>query len=625
MSRARMLCLTLVASAVLLVSLPVSAELLPAYQQKLDAIDQSLGKMPGLYRTHKYQEFGKLLENVEKEVDELKSGDQQDELAPHLATLQVRLEAAQRLLQSTLDAPVASVKKPAAKALAKNVPAKPKLPAAMAPTAGGISFTANVSPLLMSKCGRCHTQQPKGGFSVASYADIMKGSDGGTVFRPGKAQGSRLMELLESGEMPKGGGKFNPDELATISNWINANAPFDGADPTMPVTQMASNEITRATGSESVQFMRDVAPILVGHCTSCHAGEQGADNFELDTFARLKRGGRDGDVLAAGSPANSQLLKMIKGTAKDVMGKLRPQMPRRGPPLTSDEIAKIETWIAEGARFDGDDPNDSLQSGIDRIRANEMSHKDLTAWRDSLAKKNWALGNPDVQFELFEADNFRLLSDVTPARMKEITQIVESEQAKVSGLLKIPNTAPMFKGKLTLFVLDKRFEYTEFGRMVEKRELTPDMSGHSHYNVVDAYGAVLAPKEGDHSFPLLVAEQFAGAYVASLGKNVPRWFAVGSGRAIAAKIEPRSPLVKQWDEGVSMAMGSTKNPASFLNAKELDGSGSALAYGLVRFMMQGGSRHQQLIDAMRKGASFDQALMRTYGSNAQGLAAAWAR
>jgi len=258
-----------------------------------------------------------------------------------------------------------------------NPAAKPNMMAARnKPTGGGISFASQIGPLLQSRCGRCHGNDPKGGFSVASYADIRRGSDSGVVFYPGKGQGSRLIELLETGEMPKGGNKFSPDEIALVTQWIDLGAVFDGEPVSMAA---AGGSVAMPTGNETVSFMKDVAPVLVGACTRCHGGERGADNMELDTFTRLMKGGRTGAIVMPGSPTGSLMVQMIEGTAKDKLGPRR-RMPDRSPPLAKEAIEKIKTWIAEGAKFDGDDP-DAVETARSRWSEAKAAGVEVTYWQ----------------------------------------------------------------------------------------------------------------------------------------------------------------------------------------------------------------------------------------------------
>ena len=367
------------------------------------------------------------------------------------------------------------------------------------------------------------------------------------------------------------------------------------------------------TGKETVSFMRDIAPVIVGNCTRCHGGVQGSDNLELETFTQIKRGGRTGDLLSAGNPSSSLLIQMLRGTAKDKVGTRR-RMPDRSPPLSEAVIKKFETWIAEGATFDGDDPGEKLDFLLRVITASKATHEELSKMRLDLAKKNWGLGNPGVTPVIIEEDDFRIVGDLPPARMEEVATLARSIHAKVASALKVKtDKGPMYKGKLTVFLLNKRFEYSEFGQMVEKRELSSELSGHFNYNVVDGYMAILASQENEANIPLLLSEGFTGSYIETLGRNIPRWYAVGMGRVTASRMEARSPLVKQWDEGIPGAMTSGIKLPQLLTAKQVDAAGSLISYALVRAMVGRSGANQTLVDSLRKGAPFNQAFVKAFG------------
>ncbi len=604
----------------------LSKEAISSIDSAVNEINNSLSRAVELYHAKKFEEFGKVIGEVEQSLEELKNGDHKDVLAPALAPLDRRLAAAHELLKASVLAATSGKKpgvtaKPSPRAVATKTMVAPKGPAKAAMPAGpaGMSFARDIGPLLQTKCGRCHSAaaNPKGGFCIDDYAAIRRGSDSGQVFVPGKGDGSRLIELLETGDMPRGGGKLADADIAMIKGWIDAGAPFDG-DPTAMASAGGSS---MPTGKETVSFMRDIAPVIVGNCTRCHGGVQGADNLELETFAQIKRGGRDGDLLSAGNPAESLLVKMIRGTAKDKTGPRR-RMPDRSPPLSEAIIKKFETWIAEGATFDGDDPGAQLEFLLRVITASKATHEELSKMRLDLAKKNWGLGNPGVTPVIIEEDDFRIVGDLAPARMQEVATLARSIQAKVASALKFKaDKGPMYKGKLTVFLLNKRFEYSEFGQMVEKRELSGEMSGHFNYNVVDGYMAILASQENEANIPLLLAEGFAGSYIETLGRNIPRWYSVGSGRVTASRMEARSPLVKQWDDSIAGAMSSGIKLPQLLMAKQVDAAGSLVSYALVRSMVGRGGANQTLVDALRKGAPFNQAFVRAFGGTPDVVAA----
>lgn len=88
-----------------------------------------------------------------------------------------------------------------------------------------VGFSADVLPLLESRCARCHgTGRTDAGLSLISYADLVAGSRSGPVIVAGDASASLLVELIVSGEMPRRGPQMLPSEIEIISAWIDAGA-----------------------------------------------------------------------------------------------------------------------------------------------------------------------------------------------------------------------------------------------------------------------------------------------------------------------------------------------------------------------------------------------------------------
>jgi WD40 repeat protein len=97
-----------------------------------------------------------------------------------------------------------------------------------------------------------------------------------------------------------------------------------------------------------VSFKDQVAPILVRRCLGCHNAQEAKSGLNLSTFARLKQGGKTSgpDILAPGDPDASALIESIRPDAS-------PRMPYKQPPLGDSEIATLERWVKDGAKFDG--------------------------------------------------------------------------------------------------------------------------------------------------------------------------------------------------------------------------------------------------------------------------------
>ena len=75
-------------------------------------------------------------------------------------------------------------------------------------------------------------------------------------------------------------------------------------------TWLISSLVARAAEGE-VSFMRDLAPLLVKRCISCHGDRKDSGNLRLHTFEQLMRGGAAGDVVVPGKPDESELLRLL--------------------------------------------------------------------------------------------------------------------------------------------------------------------------------------------------------------------------------------------------------------------------------------------------------------------------
>ena len=296
----------------------------------------------------------------------------------------------------------------------------------------------------MSKCGRCHVEGDSGGFRMADYASLMQGSAAGVVVFPGNAAGSRIVELIEVGDMPRGGLKVSPDELAILKRWIAEGAQFDGDEPRAGLTRSASgrreppaaDEVKPATGEPAVSFARDVAPLFVANCGGCHLGtDRPRGGLNLTAFATTMRGGDSGPAINSHRAETSLLVRKIKGTADGQ------RMPVGRPPLADQDVATIEKWIDAGAVFDGTDPQQDIRQLVAQ-RAESATHETLAQERAELAQKNWALGMPSIAATKYETENLLLLGNVGEATLADLGDKAEGLVPRIIATLGAPATRP---------------------------------------------------------------------------------------------------------------------------------------------------------------------------------------
>ena len=87
-------------------------------------------------------------------------------------------------------------------------------------------------------------------------------------------------------------------------------------------------------------FRERVAPILERRCVSCHGDASPEGKLALTTAGAMRAGGVSGPALVPGEAEESLLLEMVSGD--------EPEMPRKGEPLSAEEVASLRSWIERG-------------------------------------------------------------------------------------------------------------------------------------------------------------------------------------------------------------------------------------------------------------------------------------
>jgi mono/diheme cytochrome c family protein len=96
-----------------------------------------------------------------------------------------------------------------------------------------------------------------------------------------------------------------------------------------------------------VDFAKEIAPLLVERCVSCHGEDRAKGGIVLSSAGAAVADGEAGPAIVPGQPQESRLLEVIAPPE----GGGRPEMPQKGNPLSADQVALIRRWIAEGATW----------------------------------------------------------------------------------------------------------------------------------------------------------------------------------------------------------------------------------------------------------------------------------
>jgi len=99
----------------------------------------------------------------------------------------------------------------------------------------------------------------------------------------------------------------------------------------------------------SVDFQREIRPLLSDNCFQCHGPDSGTRmaDMRLDLKGSVFQARPEGAVVIAGKPAESLLYQRI--SSPDAGFRMPPEYSHKS--LTAAEIAKIRTWIEEGAEW----------------------------------------------------------------------------------------------------------------------------------------------------------------------------------------------------------------------------------------------------------------------------------
>jgi hypothetical protein len=116
-----------------------------------------------------------------------------------------------------------------------------------------------------------------------------------------------------------------------------------------PISHSADSKL--GSTAVAVDFDRDIRPLFERSCVNCHSGEKPKGNFDLTTRDRALKGGQSGEpAILSGRPEASPLIRFVRDQIEDLE---MPPLGKRGkfPALSSNEITKLNNWIAEGANW----------------------------------------------------------------------------------------------------------------------------------------------------------------------------------------------------------------------------------------------------------------------------------
>jgi len=350
----------------------------------------------------------------------------------------------------------------------------------------------------------------------------------------------------------------------------------------------------------------DVAPILLENCAQCHIARVPRAGFSIATLASFLRGGDSGAPLTPGKTASSEIIKRLTGKDREVM-------PPSGK-LDDKAIKTISKWIEEGARIDPFDMQLPLSAIAAKGLANTMDHEELSEFRKKGARKLWKLAYSDLPASDATTENLFVMGTGSAARLTDIGGEAETLANRTASVLKSVAGEPFVKGDVTLFVVDKRYDFSEFGKMVAKRQFSRAMSSSWKADAAEAYVVLLAPfsaKQKDYEVTL--ARDLAAVHVSGWNPTIPRWFADGMAFWTVEKMFRRNKALENLNQGASAAVSNMAKPDDFITGKISTDQAALVGYKFVSSLQSNSRSFKKLLKALREKEGFDQAFESSYG------------
>jgi hypothetical protein len=329
-------------------------------------------------------------------------------------------------------------------------------------------------------------------------------------------------------------------------------------------------------------------------------------NLSLDTFQQLLRGGAGGPIVVPGKPDDSVLIRMLKGIGGQ-------RMPAGGrPPLAEIDITKIATWIQEGAKFDGPEGATPIDQVVSLAWMKKASHEELMTRRRERALNQWKLAMANETANRAESGDILLLSNIGDTATERVLKIAEKALEKVNKYLKTERDQPLLKGGIIIYAFKQRYDYTEFGTMVEKRSLPTEWSNHWGGRVLDAYTALTySPAATDAQIEGQLIQGMIGLSLSNMN-GVPFWFSEGIARgAVSSLVGKDDPRVAQWTQGIITAVSGAPSAKAVVN-NQVGEEQAALIGMRVSMALTEPNRKMldEFIKSLRQGSSFEDTLKR---------------
>ena len=103
--------------------------------------------------------------------------------------------------------------------------------------------------------------------------------------------------------------------------------------------------IAASAFGESVDYLKQIKPLLKERCYACHGALKQKNDLRVDTVAAILKGGKNGPAIKANEPEKSLLIERV--STRDLDERMPPE--HEGQPFDPAQIQLLRDWIAAGA------------------------------------------------------------------------------------------------------------------------------------------------------------------------------------------------------------------------------------------------------------------------------------
>lgn len=491
-----------------------------------------------------------------------------------------------------------------------------------------VSFEKEVAPIIKTNCIRCHgASRQSAQLRLDTYNHMARGGMNGPLVRGTNPRNSLLVVKIATNNpqhrMPKNGTPLPDDQIDLIARWVSQGSLYDGTDRDSEIGSSPKRAmekpivIARPDGSETVSFKNDIAPWMVNICLGCHGGRNPRNNYSLATFEQLLKGGDSGPPVVPGDADNSYLIDLV----------LR-QDPLKMPAGNQTRIKRsqavaLETWVNEGAKFDGGDPKAPLRdlvptaAELEARRLAAMSESEFTERRVKQGQDMWKRVLPRDEVAEVQTASFNVFA-ADEDKAKQVSEWAEKDAEAIRSFFRFKGDK-IWRGRLNVFVARDRFAYEEFNQVVFNRQTPKEMTGHAvvtsgfnqAYVVIEDNGDEVTEASAGVRTNLTV--QLTEAFVMRSGNTPPRIISRGAGLLLAARtVEKNDPwfaALPQRLKSASVAQPGEVFDDGAFSAYELDG----VAYALAVFLSRASpAKFVQFVGELQSGATLATATRKVY-------------